>query len=283
MRLSKQQIAWWESTQDLDFKSQYRNEHVPAETPMTIRGSGREVNIADLIKAFRGAILIATVENKKKAEALSYMYNQLLRDMKVDPDYIRHISTGAARSHFSTQIGHFSRSAPYFKAYFEGCNKSSMRYLLIKTRLFFASNKEWARQSFRLRNRSTKVPDPVPGTIRITDELRDRLWPLDKDVYEAFARLYIRRRLGPKGGCFLFYPYSHWGIKVRLTRHGCEVVKAESTGSERQDVSWRVIVPKSKEIRSLNFDTGINKFGKIERALASGQTLRLHEGKIVVP
>jgi hypothetical protein len=232
------------------------------------------------MKAFRGAILIATVENKKKAEALSYMYNQLLRDMKVDPDYVHHISTGTARSDFSTQIGHFSRSAPYFKAYFKGCNESSMRYLLIKTRLFFASNKEWARQSFRLRNRSTKVPDPVPGTLLITEELKDRLWPLGEDLHKGFARLYIRRRLGPKGGCFLFSPYSHWGVKVRLTRHGCETVRANSEG---KDVFWSVIVPKSEEVRNQNFNSPINNFGKIERALANGQTLRLHNGKIVVP
>jgi hypothetical protein len=279
MRLSKQQIEWWNVRDELRFSRYGNDEYEEATPPMTVRGSGREANIADLMSAFRGAILIATATNKQKAELLGIVYNQLLRDMRVDPEDIRHISTKTARSDFSTQTGFFVKCAPFFKAYFDGCNEVSMRYLLIKSRLFFAENREWARQSWRLRNRSKKSDGPVPRPIRIAEELESRLWPLDGDIYEGFSRLYIRRRLGPKSECSLFMAYSDYGTKLRLTRHGCEIVKAKHIGG---NVSWSLVVPGSEKVRS-DFFSPISNLAKIERALAKGATLRIRNGKIMVP
>lgn len=281
MRLSKEQITWWNETKELQFFNKEGDwETEPWVAPMTVRRSGREANISDFMRAFRGALLIAATESPNKKQALEAVYNSLQRDMRVDPDYIRHVSTRSENSSFSTQIGRFMKCAPFFKAFFENCTEKSMRYLLIKTRLFFATNPEWARQCHRLQTRSKQESEvSMPGTFKTSEELKDRLWPLTYDVYEGFVCLYIRKRLGPKSSCFALFSHSDYGIKVRLTRHGCELINCDYN----EDKNWVIVTKKGAATQELELSSPIINFAKIERMLAAKQPLRIYGGKIVVP
>lgn len=280
MRLSKEQIAWWNEAKELRFFTKGRDwETEPWVAPMTVRRSGREANISDFMRAFRAALLIAATKSPAKKDALEGVYNSLQRDMREEPDYIRHVSTGSAYSSFSTQIGMFTKCAPFFKAFFENCTEKSMRYLLIKTRLFFATNPEWVRQCHRLQTRSKQESEvSMPGTFKTSEELKDRLWPLTHDVYEGFVCLYIRKRLGPKGGCFALSSYSDYGIKVRLTRHGCELINFDN-----EDKNWVIVTRKGAATQELELSSPIINFAKIERMLAVKKPLLIYGGKIVVP
>jgi hypothetical protein len=281
MRLSKEQIAWWNEAKELRFFTKARNwETEPWVAPMTVRRSGREANISDFMRAFRAALLIAATKSPAKKNALESVYDSLQRDMREEPNYIRHVKTKSANSSFSTQIGMFTKCAPFFKAFFENCTEKSMRYLLIKTRLFFATNPEWARQCHRLQTRSKrKSKVSMPGTFKTSAELKDRLWPLPNDVYEGFVCLYIRKRLGPKGGCFALSSHSDYGIKVRLTRHGCELINCDYN----DDKNWGIVTRKGAATQGLELSSPIVNFAKIERMLAVKKPLRIYGGKIVVP
>lgn len=278
MRLSKEQIAWWNEAKELRFFTKERDwETEPWVAPMTVRRSGREANISDFMRAFRAALLIAATKSPAKKNALEGVYNSLQCDMRVEPKYILHVKTGLANSIFSTQIGMFTKCAPFFKAFFENCTEKSMRYLLIKTRLFFATNPEWVRQCHRLQTRSKRGSEvSMPGTFKTSEELKDRLWPLPHDVYEGFVCLYIRKRLGPLSSHLSHH--SDYGIKARLTRHGCELITFDN-----KDENWVIVTRKGAATQGIELSSPIVNFAKIERMLAVKKPLRIYGGKIVVP
>ena len=188
---------------------------IPEETtvkPMTQGPNGSKVTIGDIFKHRHEAALTAKMMRRTKNDR-EFPFQQILDKLLIDqarpraeygwgPD-IRHRPRAKygggpdIRQGWTITLEEFMDLTPFYKAFFHGCTRGSMRLLLLQSRRDMVQLQTKDPKTFqRKKTRDDRNSSGEGRNESIAGASLGRLSPLDKAAYSEFFSTLALRRLG---------------------------------------------------------------------------------------
>ena len=166
--------------------------------PMTQGANGSKVTIGDIFKHRHEAALTAKMMRRTKNDR-EFPFQQILDKLLIDQTKPRsRYSRGTdIRQGWKITLEEFMDLTPFYKAFFHGCTRDSMRLLLLQSRRDMVQLQTTDPKAFHRKEvkdnrnrqgegRNTNIAGPSP----------ERLSPLDETNYSEFFSTLALRRLG---------------------------------------------------------------------------------------
>lgn len=164
--------------------------------PMTKGDDCTPVTMHDIFAHRKEALLTSKMMGKDKEQEFNSAFDDLLKDIKEPRDtYYRGKDI---RNGWALTFERFMDLTAYYKAFFHGCTRDSMRLLLLQTRKEIVTQEtndpnRFKKSKYKHYHKHSNSDEPVQ-LFRCDED--SRLTPLDTNLYEHFFGLLSRKRLG---------------------------------------------------------------------------------------
>lgn len=177
----------WRSHAEREARRNIVNLNDDLVTKLITRKNGTPATISDFYALRKEAALTAHVTGLKID--MDAIFNTLTRDITTTYCHGNDLRNG-----WSLTIDRFQSMAPLYKAHLDNVTANSMRVLLLQTRKDLLSPKnEQDQRRIQKRKKNPGIYMHHQDTPCVN---KDRLTPLESDVYKSFRKIVTRKRIG---------------------------------------------------------------------------------------